>query len=138
LQKDIPRAKVMAEKEKLYNPDSEISYNILGEVSMAQKDTREALSYYEKALSLNPKSIDALLAMGEIKLSQNHNSEALDLLLMAYKQDIHNPELSKQLGMAYRAAGQRALGKERLEDYLKLNPGAEDRAQIEAIIRSLK
>lgn len=138
LQGDIPKAKEMADKEKLSNPTLETSFIIQGEVAMAQKDYREATLMYEKAISINPKSVDALLAIGGIKLGQNHHSEALDLLLLAYKYDKNNPEVSKQLGYAYKAAGQRALGRERLEDYLKLNPGAPDRDVIDALIRSLK
>jgi tetratricopeptide (TPR) repeat protein len=137
-QGDLVRAKDMADKEKLYNPGLELSFIMLGEIAKSQKDYREALNQYEKALSLNPKSVDALLAMASIRLSQNHSSEALDLLLLAIKYDKNNPEISKQLGFAFRAAGQRSQGKERFEDYLKLNPGAQDREQIEALIRSLK
>lgn len=138
MQGDLPRAKEMAEKEKQYNPTLEHSFVMLGDVAKAQREFREAFNLYEKALSLNPKCVDALLAMGSIKLSQNHGSEALDLLLLALKHDKNNPEISKQLGFAYRAAGQRSQGRERFEDYLKLNPGAQDREQIEALIRSLK
>jgi tetratricopeptide (TPR) repeat protein len=138
MQGDLVRAKEMAEKEKIYNPTLELPYVMLGEIAMAKKDYREAFTQFEKALSLNTKSVDALVAMGSIKLLQNHSSEALDLLLLANKQDKNNPEISKQLGFAYRAAGQRSQGRERFEDYLKLNPGATDRNQIEALIRSLK
>jgi tetratricopeptide (TPR) repeat protein len=138
MQGDFTKAKEMADKEKSNNPTLESSFIIEGEVAMAQKDYREAVVMYEKAISINPKSVDALLAIGGIKLGQNHSSEALDLLMLAYKYDKNNPEVSKQLGFAYKAAGQRSLGRERLEDYLKLNPGAQDREAIEAVIKALK
>ena len=135
---DVVKAQEMAEKEKEYNPTMELSYIMMGEVAKTKRDWKEALLHYEKALSINPKSVDALIAMGVIKREQNHTSEALDLLLQANKYDRTNPEISKQLGFAYRAVGQRLQGKEYFENYLKLNPGAQDRDQIEAVIRSLK
>ncbi|MEG1540004.1 MAG: S1 RNA-binding domain-containing protein, partial [Muribaculaceae bacterium] len=46
-------------------------------------------------------------------------SEALELLSRALKEDLTNPNIHKLMGDAYRAAGQRALAKEKYEDYCK-------------------
>jgi tetratricopeptide (TPR) repeat protein len=135
---DIKKAKVMALKELELNPSIDSAYYIVGEVARIEKDYREAIFKYEKAISLNPKSVEALTAMGWIKLAQNYASEAVELYGRALREDKNNPEIHKQLGFAYKAAGQRALAKEKLEDYLKLSPGAADRDQIETQIRNLQ
>lgn len=136
--KDIVKAKAMALKELELNPTLDSAYFIVGEVARIEKDYREAIFKYEKAISLNPKSVDALMAMGSIRLAQNYANEAIELFNRAMKEDRTNPEIYKQMGLAYKAAGQRALAKEKLEDYLKISPGAADREQIEAQIKILQ
>jgi tetratricopeptide (TPR) repeat protein len=110
----------------------------MGEVFRLTKDYREAVIKYEKAISLNPKSVDALVSMASLRLSQNYANEAIDLLTRALREDISNPTIYKIMGDAYRAAGQRALAREKYEEYLKLNPVAPDKDQVEAQIRNLK
>ena len=135
---DIKKAKEYALKELALNPTLDSAYFIVGEVARIEKDYREAVFKYEKAISLNPKSVDALMALGWIRLSQNYASDALELYGKALKEDPNNPEIYKQLGFCYKAAGQRALAKEKLEDYMKLSPGANDKDQIETLIKSLQ
>ncbi len=135
---DIKKAKEMANKELELNPALDSAYFIVGEVARTEKDYREAVLKYEKAISLNPKSTDALMAMAWIRLAQNYASEAIELYNRALREDKNNPEIHKQMGYAYKAAGQRALAREKFEDYLKLNPVATDKDQIEAQIRNLQ
>jgi len=135
---DVAKAKAMALKELELNPGLDTAYFIVGEVARIENDYRDAVVKYEKAISLNPKSVDALMAMGWIRLAQNYASEAIELYGRALKEDRTNPEIHKQIGYAYKAVGQRALAKEKFEDYLKLSPGAFDRTQIEAQIRNLQ
>ena len=135
---DVKKAKEMALKELELNPTLDTAHFIVGEVARIEKDYREAVLKYEKAISLNPKSVDALMAMGWIRLAQNYASEALELYGRALKEDQNNPEIYKQMGNAYKAAGQRALAKEKFEDYLKLSPGASDRSFIESQIKNLQ
>lgn len=135
---DLKKAKEMALKELELNPSLDTAYFIVGEVARMEKDYREAIVKYEKAISINPKSVDALMAMGWIRLAQNYANESIELYSRALREDKTNADIHKQLGLAYRSAGQRALAKEKFEDYLKLNPAAPDREQIEAQIRSLQ
>ncbi|MFA6237243.1 MAG: tetratricopeptide repeat protein [Bacteriovorax sp.] len=135
---DIAKAKEMAKKELELNPSLDTAHFIVGEVARIEKDYREAILKYEKAISLNPKSVDALMAMAWIRLAQNYANEAVELYNRALREDRANPEIHKQMGLAYKAAGQRALAKEKFEDYLKLSPGATDREQIETQIRNLQ
>jgi tetratricopeptide (TPR) repeat protein len=135
---DVKKAKEMALKELELNPGLDSAHFIVGEVAKIEKDYREAILKYEKAISLNPKSVEALMAMGWIRLAQNYANESIELYNRALREDKANPEIHKQMGLAYKAAGQRALAKEKFEDYLKLSPGAADRDQIEAQIRNLQ
>lgn len=135
---DLEKAKAMATKELELNPNLDSAHFIMGEVYRLAKDYREAVVKYEKAISLNPRSVDALVSMATIRLGQNYASEALELLARALKEDLTNPQIHKLMGDAYRAAGQRALAKEKYEDYLKINPVAPDKDLIESLIRNLK
>lgn len=135
---DVPKAKIMAQKELALNPNLDSAHFIMGEVHRVNREYREAILRYEKAISLDPKSVDALVAMAGIRISQNYAKEAIELLLRALRQEQSNPLIHKLLGDAYRAAGQRALAKEKYEDYLKINPVAADKDQIESYIRNLK
>ncbi len=135
---DLVKAREMAQKELDLNPNLDAAHFIMGEVHRLNKEYREAILKYEKAISLNTKSVDALVAMASIKLAQNYSNEALELLNRALKEDLTNPMVHKLLGDAYRAAGQRALAKEKYEDYLKIYPTAPDKELIESLIRNLK
>jgi tetratricopeptide (TPR) repeat protein len=135
---DMAKAQEMANKELELNPNLDSAHFIAGEVFRLNKQYREAIVKYEKAISLNPKSVDALMSMGWIRLNQNYTSEAIELFSRAMKEDPTNALIHKQMGDAYRAAGQRALAKEKYEDYLKLSPVAQDKDLIESLIRSLK
>lgn len=135
---DIKKAKEMARKELELNPGQDTAHFIVGEVARIEQDYKEAILKFEKAISINPKSVDALMAMGWIRLAQNYSNEAIELYTRALREDKINPEIHKQLGLAHKAAGHRALAREKLEDYLKLSPVAADREQIEAQIKSLQ
>ncbi len=135
---EIKKAKEMAKNELELNPMLDSAYFIMGEVDKEEKNYREAILKYEKAISLNSKSVEALMALAWIRLSQNYSSEAIELYSRALSEDKNNPEIYKQLGNAYKAAGQRALAKEKFEEYLKLNPVAPDKESIEFMIRNLQ
>lgn len=135
---DVAKAKLMAEKELELNPQLDSAHFISGEVYRLNRQYREAIQKYEKAIGLNPKSVEALMAMGLIRLNQNYANESIELFSRALKEDPTNANIHKQMGDAYRAAGQRALAKEKYEDYLKLNPGAQDKELIDSLIRNLR
>ena len=135
---DIPKAREMALKELELNPNLDSAHFIMGEVHRLNKEYREAIVKYEKAISLDPKSVEALSAMAGIRISQNYANEAIELLSRALKEDVTNPMTHKLLGDAYRTAGQRALAREKYEDYLQINPTAPDKELIESLIKNLK
>jgi tetratricopeptide (TPR) repeat protein len=135
---DVAKAKEMAQKELDLNPNLDAAHFIMGEVHRVNKEYREAILKYERAISLDPRSVDALVAMATIRIAQNYAKEAIELLSRALKEDVNNPIIHKLLGDAFRAAGQRAMAREKYEDYLKINPVAPDKDQIESLIRNLK
>lgn len=135
---ELVKAGEMANKELNLNPTLDTAHFIVGEVHRLNKEYREAIKQYEEAISLNSRSVDALMSMGWIRLNQNYASEAIELYNRALKEEPTNPIIHKQMAEAYRAAGQRALAKEKYEDYLKLSPGAEDKTLIESLIRNLQ
>ena len=137
-QNNLAKAKEMALKELELNPNLDVAHFIMGEVQRLSQNYREAIIKYEKAISINPRFVDALVSMAIIKLGQNYSNEALELLARALKEDLSNPTIHKLMGDAFRAAGQRALAKEKYEDYLKINPAAQDKDLIESLIRNLK
>jgi tetratricopeptide (TPR) repeat protein len=137
-QGDMKNAKDMATLELKLNPSLDSAYFIMGEVYRQNKEYREAVANFEKAISKNGKSLESIMALAWVRLNQNLASEALDLYTRAVKLDPINPEVHKQLGYTYKALGQRAVAKENFENYLKLNPAASDKPQIDQIIRSLK
>lgn len=135
---DLKAAKINADKEFEMNPSLDTSLYIVGEVARLQAKYSEAIEKLEKAIAINPRSVDSLMSLGWIKLKQNFYSEAFELYNRAFREDRNNPEIHKMLGYCYKASGQRALAKEKFEDYLKLSPGASDRAEIEGLIRLLQ
>jgi tetratricopeptide (TPR) repeat protein len=135
---DTKKAREMAQKEIDLNPNLEAAHFIMGEVLRAEKDYRGAVQKYEKAISLNPRFADALESLAALRIQQNYASEAIELLQRAIKEDLNNPLVHKLLGDAYKAAGQRAMAREKYEDYLKMNPVAPDKDLIESLIRNLK
>lgn len=137
-QNNLTKAKEMATRELELNPNLDSAHFIMGEIFRLSKDYREAILKYEKAISLNFRSVDALVSMAIVRLGQNYANEALELLSRALKEDLSNPQIHKLMGDAYRAAGQRALAKEKYEDYLKINPVAPDKDLIESLIINLK
>jgi tetratricopeptide (TPR) repeat protein len=114
------------------------SHYINGEVARVNGDYRQAIRHYENAISKNAKYVDALMAMAWVRMRQNNSRVAIDLYSQALKEDRNNPEIHKQIAYAYLDSGQRAVAKEKFEEYLKLSPGAPDKDQIEAQIRSLR
>ncbi len=135
---NIKKAEEVAKQELKLNPNLATSHFINGEVARINGDYRQAITHYENAISKNAKSVDALMAMAWVRMRQNNSRVAIDLYSQALKEDPNNPEIHKQIAYAYLDSGQRAVAKEKFEDYLKLSPGASDKDQIEAQIRNLR
>lgn len=138
LLKDYPKALAAGQDEIKYNPILEHGHYIVGETYKQQQKYPEALLSFEKALSLNGSSIETLFALAWIKHRQNYPNIARDFYAKILKLDPGNAEANKQMGLVFKDLGQGSLAIEYLKIYLDLNPGAEDRNQIESQIRQLQ
>jgi len=136
--KNFPMAIKSAEREIKENPSLPYGYYIAGEIYRLSNDYGKAGPFFEKAISKNSKLVPALMGLGFIKYRKNLLEEARQFYLKALKQDPNNPEIHKQLGYIFNASGQSLLGAESFETYLRLSPGAPDKATIEKYIRALR
>lgn len=137
-QNNLEEAMKRAELEIENNPDVEEGFFIKGKIYETKEDYVKATEYYEKAISLNLNYIEALMGLANIKHRQNHLAEARQLYQRARRHDQNNPRIWRQLAFVHRAAGELSLAAESFETYLRLNPGASDRSQIESLINQLR
>jgi tetratricopeptide (TPR) repeat protein len=135
--KNLARALEYGKTEIERNPTLFNGYYLAGEGHRLKGEYPEAVKMLEKAISLEGKSVDALMALGWIRARQNYYESARELYLRAVRTAPNNPEIRKALGQIYEGIGQGALAIEEYGTYLKLNPGASDRAQIEQRINLL-
>lgn len=136
--KDYPSALKASQEEIKFNPMLEHGHFILGETYKSQQKWPEALLSLEKALSLNGSSVETLFSLAWIKHRQNYPNIARDFYEKIVKIEPGNAEANKQLGLVYKDLGQGALAIEHLKIYLDLNPGANDRNEVESLIRQLQ
>lgn len=135
---DLVKAMLMAEKEIKNTPEKEQGYYIKAEILKLEDKFPQAIKLLETAISINGKNVDVLMSLADIRYRQNYLDEARDYYLRALKEDSTNPQIHKQLGFVYKASGQSLLAIESLTVYLNLFPNAPDRAQVEALIESMK
>ena len=126
------------EEEIKRNPTLYNGYFIAGVAHKKLGKIPEALKYLETAVSKDPNNVESLIELGEIKISQNYYELAREYFLRALRREQNNPRIHKQLGIIFENLGQSTLSIEYYETYLKLDPGANDRAVIESSIRRLR
>jgi tetratricopeptide (TPR) repeat protein len=127
-----------AKEEIKQNPTLPFGHYIAGEIHRLTGDNNKALPYFEKAISKNSKLVPALMGLGFIKYKRNLLEPAREFYKRALKEEPNNPEIHKQLGYIYNASGQASLAAESFETYLRLDPGATDKPEIERYIRALR
>jgi predicted Zn-dependent protease len=89
-------------------------------------------------LALAPRSADAWALLGDSARQQRQADEALSRYRTAVALDARCADAQRGLGRALAERGDRAAARAALKTYLKLRPGAEDRAWIEAEIAGLE
>ena len=127
-----------AKEEIVQNPTLPYGHYIAGEIFRLTGDNGKALPYFETAISKNSRLVPALMGLGFIKYKRNLLEPAREFYKRALKEEPNNPEIHKQLGYIYNASGQASLAAESFETYLRLDPGAMDKAEIEKYIRALR
>lgn len=136
--KQYDKALQSAKEEIKQNPTLPYGHYIAGEIYRLTGDYPKATPYFESAISKNSKLVPALMGLGFIKYRNNLYEQARQFYLRAKKEEPNNPEIHKQLGYIFNASGQSSLAAEHFEIYLRLNPGASDKTQIEQYIRALR
>lgn len=127
-----------AKEEIKQNPTLPFGHYIAGEIYRLTGENGKALPYFEKAISKNSRLVPALMGLGYIKYKRNLLEPAREFYKRALKEEPNNPEIHKQLGYIYNASGQASLAAESFETYLRLDPGAIDKPEIEKYIRALR
>lgn len=135
---EYEKAMQFAEREIQNNPGLEHGHFIKGRIFERQGDFLDATISYEQAISINHNYVAALMGLAGIKHRQSYFAEARQLYERARRQEQNNPRIYRQLGFVYRASGNSALAVESFETYLRLDPGASDRDQINSIIQQLR
>lgn len=138
LQGKEDEALVFAEEEIKLNPSLEYGHNLVGQIYTKKEDYAKALEHFKKAQQINQNSVEAILGLAWIKFQQNQIDAALDLYLKCAQLDPNNDFVHKQLGHAYKSLGQHQLAIESFKVYLELNPDAQDKGQIETMIKTMQ
>jgi Flp pilus assembly protein TadD len=92
----------------------------------------------ETRLAQNPKDASAQLGLGRISYESGDYDRAVELLRKAAKNSPKNGEAQYFLGMAYVKKEKASEAVAALKTYLKLEPKASNRTEVEAQIRKLK
>jgi tetratricopeptide (TPR) repeat protein len=98
----------------------------------------QAMAEFKAALSGDPNNARAHYGLGLVYDRQDKRREAIDEYLLAIRSDPKLADAYKELGIDYHSVGETGKAVEMLETYLKLNPKAEDRADIEKMVNELK
>ena len=135
---DFDKALEFGEEEKKLNPIRSDGDSVLGEIYTFMEDWDKAIKHFEQAISLNTKDQDALLNLGFIRKEQRQFEQAKELLVRAKSVDDKNPQVYRVLADIFKGMNQRDLAIEQYEAYLKMNPTASDKAEVDSIIKSLR
>jgi len=93
------------EAELALNPTDAVAEYEIGQISLTQQKSRDALGHLERAVQLNERFPEALIALAKLKLEAKESDEAISLLERAV-QIVPSSEAARySLMMAYRDAG---------------------------------
>jgi tetratricopeptide (TPR) repeat protein len=98
----------------------------------------QAVAEFNAALSGDPDNARAHYGLGLVYDRQDKRHEAIEEYLLAIGSDPKLADAYGGLGIDYHSIGEIDKAIEMLETYLKLNPQAEDRAEIEEMVNKLK
>jgi len=120
------------------NPALYNGYYLAGETFRRKEQYPDAVKMLEKAISIDGKAVEALLSLADIKFRQNYLDAAREMAMRSVRLEPNNPQIRRLLGLIYVKIGQGSLAQDELNTYLKLDPGAPDRAQIERTLNNIK
>jgi tetratricopeptide (TPR) repeat protein len=121
------------------NPRSYSSYYGLGVAFMQLKQYPASLKAAEAAAGISPESADAHLLLGTaLRLTGGHERAEAELKKSIDLRKTPNAEADWQLALLYNRLGRNKEAADRLEEYLKLDPGSAKKKEIKDLIAKLR
>ncbi len=126
----------MAEQERLMNPDIPEPYLLAGEAYFNKKQYPLCTEEYQKVLTKGLTTAETYIRLARCyRLSGSYDS-AMTMLTEAKDRESGNPDIYKELGALYHEKGSFIKAVEGYRRYLQLRPNADDKQQVEALIKS--
>ena len=135
---DVEKAIEHIQKETEINPFLSEPYTLLGQVYLKQEKLQEAKKSFRTAYKKNLQSPEAIYGLGYTSFLLKQYEEALELLQKGTRIAPGESKMQLMLGYTYEKMGQRKLAEESFKNYLKLNPDATNKKEIQAKILELK
>jgi len=119
---NLAEAFSILEKSIAFEPNSAITYILLGTISRRLSDPCLAIKYLKKSLDLTPNNFEALVAVSLAYFDCNLHSEALQACHRAYLINPKSSELLANMSMIYLALDRAEDAKKSAEESIRLNP----------------
>lgn len=113
-----------------YNPNRPHTLVALGKEYAQLGGFEDALALFRRAMQLDSRLIEAKVEAANMNYRLKNYAAAAALYQAAIALDKGNPALYKQLGIAYRDAGDAANASQAFAKYLQMEPDAPDRAEF--------
>ena len=102
---NLREARKEFEAELALNPDDAVAQYQIGQILVAERNSRGAAAYFERAIALNPDFAEALVALAKTKSDLKDYADAIPLLERAAKLQPTSESAHYSLMLAYRNAG---------------------------------
>lgn len=136
--KEYERAIELAKIEKEMNPSLAEPYILTAEAHYKQEHYQECASEYQKAIMRRSQGTDIFIQMARCYRLAGALDPAIQMLDKAAQLESGNANIYKELGAVYHVQGQLQQAYSAYERYLHLAPNANDRANIERVMKELQ
>ena len=135
---EIEKAFASIDIEIKNNPFISDPYILRGQIYLQQNDLVEAKRAYTDAQKRDPENPEVLYGMGYVVFLLEQYEEGLEFFLKAAQIIPNDPKMRLMMGYTYEKMGQRKLAEESFKTYLELTTDSDEKAKIEAKIKSLR
>ncbi len=127
-----------SELERAINPNLADAFELAAETFYMRKQFANCASHYQKAVSLRSADTEMYVKMARCYRLSGAVESALSLLKQAAARESGSASIYKELGATYHVRGLASEAIESYTRYLQLAPTANDRAEIDGLIRRLE
>ncbi len=127
-----------SELERAINPNLADAFELAAETYYARRQYANCASHYQKAVALRPADTDMFVKMARCYRLSGSVESALSLLKQAAARESGSAAIYKELGATYHTRGLASEAIEAYNRYLQLAPSANDRGEIDGLIRKLE